>query len=260
MESRTDTPTPSRRNPSGQPYPIAVRQEDGYTIYVKDDGYDYLGLYQRLLRGEVETTTLLYDDALHYVHRVDVDGRSFVFKRFGELDGKIDTRVWRYMAGPFYSSLMRLVNRAVAGGCEVVQDVYLVAEKMHGRLSHDNYLLLEFVPGTSMDRVGDFAAHSDAVAAAFTELHRHGLALGHCKPGNLVLRDDGRVGIIDLSARGTQWMGRGKDAVKAKRLWNIRLPRTRFSDGLARLYAAAQLDVTRLRRAIKSGLRLKEYH
>ncbi len=242
------------------PVPIAVREVDGYTIHAKDDGYDYLGLYERILKGEVATTTLLYDDPEHFVHRVDVDGRSFVFKRFGELDGKIDTRAWRWLAGPFYSHLMRLVNRAVANGCAVTQDIYLVAEKMRGRLSHDNYLLLEFIPGTPMDRLADFQTHRDGVAAAFRELHRHGLALGHCKPGNLVLRDDGRVAIIDLSARGTQWMGRGKDAVKAKRLWNIRIPRTRLVDALARLYAAAQLDVTRARRAVKAGLRLKEYH
>ncbi|MCD8139877.1 MAG: hypothetical protein LUE17_08890 [Planctomycetaceae bacterium] len=260
MEPGSIPSIPPRRNPSGQPYPLVVRQEDGFTITVKDDGYDYLGLYRRILRGEAATTTLLYDDAEHYVHRVEADGRSFVFKRFGEMDGKIDTRVWRYAAGPFYSHLMRMVNRAVANGCDVVQDIYLVAEKMRGRLSHDNYILFEFIPGTSMDRLADFDAHHDAVAEAFTELHRHGLALGHCKPGNLVLSEDGRVKIIDLSARGTQWMGRGKDAVKAKRLWNIHLPRTRLVDALARLYAAAQLDVTRLRRAVKAGLRLKEYH
>lgn len=249
---------PPRRNPSGKPYAISVCQRDGFTFHIKEDGYDYLSLFDRLVRGEVATKTLLFDDAEHYVQLVQTDGRSFVFKRFGELDGKLDTRLWWFLTGPFYSNLMRLVSRAVADGCGIVPDMYLVAEKLFRRLAVDNYLLLEFVPGVCMDELGDLAPYRHAIAEAFMELHRHGLSLGNVKAGNLVLKEDGKVGFIDLSSRGTQLTGRAKDAIKAKRLWDIDLPPATRLDALAKFSVGSQLWIARLRRAIKSRLGLKK--
>lgn len=252
-------PIPPRRNPSGRPYPITVRKYGDYTIHVKEDGYDYIDLYERILRDEVPKKVLLFDDPEHYVYRIDIDGRSFVFKRFGELDGKLDTKLWWFVAGTFYPKLLRLVNQAVSDGCEAVPDMYLVIEKLSRRLAIDNYLLLEFLPGTSMDELGDMTPYRSAVADAFIDVHRHGLSLGNVKAGNLVLADDGRVKVIDLSSRGTQLTGRAKDAIKVKRLWDIDLPPATRLDAVARLSVGAQLGVARLRRAIKARLGIKKY-
>ncbi len=250
------SPLPPRRNPAGRPYPVSVREVDGFTIHVREDGYDYLGLYRRLRDGTEPVKVLLYDDAEHYVHLVERDDRAFVFKRFGELDGKIDTKIWRFLAGPFYSGLMRAVNRAVSEGCESVQDVYLVAEKMSGRLAYDNYILVEFVQGATMETLPDIGPYRKAIAAAFADMHGHGLSLGNVKTGNLVLTESGTVRIIDLSNRGTQLIGRAKDSIKVKRLWGIDLPACGLLDGLARLIVSSQFAITKARRKIKALLGL----
>ncbi len=254
--SNAQSSLPPRRNPAGGPYPVrTVRHADRMTITYKDDGYDYIGLYERLRRGDIPVKILLHDDAKHYVYLVSHEGRDYIFKRFGELDGRFDTKLWRFFAGPFYSTLLRQVNRAVAKGCDVVGDIYLVAEQMRYRLSYDNYILQEFVPGKSLEKC-DLTPYVESIAQAFTRLHRFGLSLGNVKDGNLVLAPDNSIKIIDLSTRGTQFTGRAKDAIKVKRLWNIDLPSHSLTDRLARSMVGTQLFISATRRKIKRALGL----
>ncbi len=255
-ESNTQSSLPPRRNPAGGPYPVrTVRHADGMAITCKDDGYDYIGLYERLRRGDMPVKILLHDDAEHYVYLVSHEGRDYIFKRFGELDGKFDTKLWRFFAGPFYSTLLRQVNRAVAKGCDVVGDVYLVAERMRYRLSYDNYILQEFVPGKPLDDC-DLTPYTESIAKAFTQLHACGLSLGNVKDGNLVLAPDQTIKIIDLSSRGSQPIGRAKDVIKVKRLWNIDLSTNGVIDHCAKFIVASQFFITATRRKIKSALGL----
>lgn len=237
--------------------PIAVQLVDGYTIHQKVDGYDYLDLYRRLRLGELPHKVLLHDDPGHFVHRVDVDGRSFVFKRVKGQDANIETTVWQLIVGPFYSNLMRRVNRAVAAGCRVVPDMYLVAEKMRGRLCVDKYLLMEYLKGHSMERIKDMARHRDALAASFAELHRHDLSLGNVKQGNLVLSPGGGVKFIDLSTRCTQLTGRAKDALRLEDKFGVVLPPYSLADRLARVYVGTLFAFSRLRNTVLERLGLR---
>lgn len=238
-------------------YAISRRIVDEYTVHMKMDGSDYLDLYLRLRRNEIPYKVLLHDDDGHFVRLVETDGRAFVFKRVKGQDANLETTLWQLFAGPFYSGLMRRVNRAVARGCRVVPDMYLVAERMIGRLCVDKYLLTEFIPGRSMEKLDDPALHRDAIAAAFSELHRYDLSLGNVKAGNMVWNGS-EVKFIDLSTRCTQWTGRAKDVVRLRRTFGVSLPDRGLADRLGRRYVGLLFGFVRVRNRIRVALGLKK--
>lgn len=242
--------------PPAAPCPISVEVVDGYTVHRKEDGSDYLDLYQRLRRGEIRRRVLLHDDPGHFVHLVRVDGRAYVYKRVKGQDANIETTLWQLFVGPFYSGLMRRVNRAVASGCRVVPDMYLVAEKMRGRWCSDKYLLMEYIEGECMEKFKNMNRHRAALATAFADLHDHGLSLGNVKKGNLVLTDAG-IKFIDLSTRCTQLTGRAKDALRLKSKFGVQLPPRSLADRLARLYVGFLFGFSRCRNVILESIGLR---
>jgi serine/threonine protein kinase len=76
-----------------------------------------------------------------------------------------------------------------------------------GEVEHAHYLALEFVPGKTLRRlvtqkgrlgVGDAARICADVAAGLEHLHRRGLIHRDLKPGNIIVRPDGRAVLLDL--------------------------------------------------------------
>ena len=250
--SQNDAPCPNGRSSR-----ISIREDDGFTVHVKEDGYDYFSLYKRLRQGEIAGKVLLHDDDEHFVHLVRVDGRAFVYKRVGAADANIETTLWQFFTGPFYSRLMRRVNKATATGCDVVPEMYLVAEKMRGRLCFDKYLLLEFVEGTPMNELDRMEPYREEIAEAFRNMHAHGLSLGNVKTGNMVLSGN-RVRFIDLSTRCTQFTGRAKDVLRLKSMFDIDIPTTGIRDRLALWYVGSLFWFSRTRNRIRVALGLKK--
>ena len=171
---------------------------------------------------------------------VEEYGRRFILKwdkggwGWGT-EGPLEKFFWKLIRGPFYSRLMKRVDRAVRNGCDVVQTIHLVAERRTLHYCHEAYVLMEYAEGeTLMSVTGGFEIqykmneaerepYDRRVLEAMTKLHRHDLASCDVNPKNFTLNGS-RTTIIDLSCRGNSFIDQVKDAVRLKKTYNIDFP------------------------------------
>lgn len=201
--------------------PIDVLEWGDFRVLQKRDGNDYLSLVRRLRDGEPAGSTLA-ERLGRTVFLVEAFGRKLVVKWDRTPPGRWEKRVGELLRGPYYSRLMPKVNRAVAAGCDIVQDIYLVAERMDGGLCRETFLVLDYLPGKPLADRRECAAHADQVALALSTLHAHGLAMGDLNYRNFLF-DGKKIRILDLSARGGFFISRSKDRSRARMMYNIRL-------------------------------------
>ena|GEM_PF-2767555 len=236
---------------------LLERFADGYRILEKDDGTDYWSIAKRFLNKEFPAKRLpnLCPD-VREVYLADVDGRPLVLKRENGPPRKLEKLAWQLLAGPFNSSLMRRVNRAVNGGCRAVPDMYLAAERMRGPVCVEAIVLMEYLEGRTLletnflerraglagavhprpvgqdFRLIDYYAKGGllrlrldkwmeaAIRETMSSLHSHGLAHCDLHPSNILV-GGGEVRIIDLGCRGTLLLSRAKDLARLKARYGI---------------------------------------
>ncbi|MDR1612390.1 MAG: hypothetical protein LBT97_06340 [Planctomycetota bacterium] len=202
--------------------PIDVLAWGGFRVHQKRDGNDYLSLVERLRAGEAVGSTLAEHPG-RSVRLVEAFGRRLVLKWDRTAMRRWEKRLGELLRGPYYSRLMPKVNRAVAAGCDVVQDIHLVAERVENGLCRETFLVLDYLPGTPFADRRECSLHADQVADALSVLHDHGLAMGDLNYRNFLLDGD-RVRIIDLSARGGFFLSRAKDRSRVRLMYKIALP------------------------------------
>ncbi|MDR0362675.1 MAG: hypothetical protein LBJ46_08360 [Planctomycetota bacterium] len=208
---------------AGKPI-IRHETRDGFNVYVKDDGRDYWDILRRFMDGRLEAERYPYTIADHRVYFIADGGRKYVLKHDWEKDPRLEIRLWRWLCGPFYSRLMRRVDRAAAEGCDVIQEIYLVAEKIGERAYPETYALIEFCPGGCLAAQDSIAKYHPAIIETVQKLHRHRLAFLDVHARNIIVQDDGGLKIIDVSNRGTFLLGRAKDVVRLRQRYGIDLP------------------------------------
>lgn len=206
------------------PSPILHSRFREFDVYAKDDGTDYLGLFRDHLDGAPPVRTFVCPNHTNRASLVELGGRKFVLKKDGVPLTGLERKVWRALKGPFYSTLMPRINRAVSGGCGVAVDIFLVAEKMRGRYAEESYILMEYAEGVSFADIPDFGPYRGLICDAFIELHRYGLSLGDPNPANLVLTGSGGIKMFDFSVRGFQITGRAKDRIKCRKVYGVEIP------------------------------------
>lgn len=214
---------------------IVTAARDGYKLFIKDDGFDYTGLWEDFRAGRIADSVCLRDYGKREVHRVGYAGRRFIVKIDREISRHLEVKVWRALQGPFYSRQMRAVHRAVRDGCRATPEIYFVAEKEGGWLCRESYSIQEFLEGRVLAEAEDYKPFYPGIVAAFEDLHRHNLALSDLNDHNIMLTPEG-VKIIDLSWKGIPWSGKGKDVVILKQLYGIDLPARDFSRRAAARY------------------------
>ncbi len=157
------------------------------------------------------------------VVKVEYGGRQYVLKWLTDGSPRWEKRLQEKIHGSFYPRLMRQVVAARRLGCDVVQDIYLVAERLLPDGVHETYIVLEYFEGKPLASGTECISHHREVAAAFETLHNHGLALGDVNYKNFLLSEN-KIQILDLSARGFFRLGRIKDAVRMRMRYGIHLP------------------------------------
>jgi hypothetical protein len=203
----------------------AIRHDrrGGFNVYQKDDGRDYWDVLQRFLKGEIKAERHPHTIADHRVYFLEDGGRRYVLKHDWEVDRRFEVRLWRRIRGPFYSQLMRRVNLAVDAGCDVIQEIYLVAEREGRRAYPETYALIQYIPGESLAMQDSIVKYHPEIVKTVQTLHRHRLAFLDVHSRNIIVAGDG-LKIIDVSTRGTFLLGRAKDAVRLGRRYGIDFP------------------------------------
>lgn len=243
---------------ANEPAPIAHRRMGDYEVYAKRDGVDYFKAFENYLDGESIIREIPCANPKNWVSIIDVEGRKLALKKDGMPIRGLERKLWRRLFGPFHSGLMPKVNQAVLAGCDVIVDIYLVAEKMRGGLVMETFILMDYVEGRNLYQLGDIAPYRQILTEAFKKLHDHGLSLGDPNPSNIMLTDSGQIKMFDFSVRGTQWTGRAKDRIKCRKFYGIDIPRRSFLDKFIDLGVLLNLKKTALSRRLR-GKRYTNY-
>lgn len=233
--------------------PIVESRVDDFNLYVKDDGFDYWGLIEQFRMGFLPVRELKnrHPD-VRRVFVVEADGRKLLLKWEMAREKSIEKLAWQFFTAPFYSRLMRKVNKAVNAGCDVMQDMYLVAERVSGRICREAFAITDYIEGRHITTPEEERRHGQAIIDAMRTLHAHGLAVCDIHHSNMLVTDDG-VKFIDLTCRGTTLLSQAKDVARLKARLNLHLDVSGVANKLAVLfeYALEQFRETnrRLKRA-----------
>ena len=212
-----------------------VAEIDGCRVQWKDDGTDYPGLLAEFKAGRLETTRFFTNSGYREVYRVEINGRRFIMKIDRETDSRFEKRLWDRIGGTPYSRLIKFTSRAVSRGCSIVQDVFLVAEKMDGPSCQEAYLIAEYVEGMSFvaeeyvegktvdELERDFRPWLPAMGETLADLHDWGLASNDVQPGNFILTDSG-LKVIDLSLDSPIWICQANDMLKMRGWYHVKAP------------------------------------
>jgi len=220
---------------TGQAARLLMADIDGYRVQWKDDGTDYPKLLEDFKAGRLETTRFFTNSGHRQVYRAEVGGRRLVMKIDRETDSRFEKRLWDRIGGTPYSRLIKFTSRAIARGCPIVQDVFLVAEKMDGPSCLEAWLIAEYVEGRSflaeeyvegrtveqMER--DYRPWLPAMGDVLADLHDWGLASNDVQPGNFILTDKG-LKVIDLSLDSPILICQANDMLKMRGWYHVKAP------------------------------------
>lgn len=208
--------------------------EGNWRIQWRDDGTDYPALLAAFRAGSIPAKRLVTGSPYREVFLAEAGGRRLVIKRDWETDSRLEKRLWIRLGGTPYHRLLKFTGRAVARGCRVVQDVYLVAEKMAGPYCEEAWLIAEFVEGRSfMKQEGASgepitSAWIEAIGQTLGTLHDYGLASNDSQAGNFIINERGDHGlvVIDLELDGPLIICQVNDALRYFRVnrGQVRVP------------------------------------
>ena len=221
--------------PNRAAVPIAVTDAGAFRIYRKDDGNDYWGLVERFRAGALPVAVLPNNNSRRRVYRVEAFGRRMVLKWDPRGERTVEEFLLCCLHGSFYPRLMFQVRRAVANGCDFIQDVHLVAVRTICGVSLESFALFDYLDGVPLsEMIRDYRdpalksrptpEQSAAALAAIAELHRYGLRHFDPNPTNFLVGDGGALKIIDLSARCSALFALANDAVKLKHHFGATFP------------------------------------
>ncbi|WP_411570329.1 lipopolysaccharide core heptose(II) kinase RfaY [Pectobacterium cacticida] len=208
---------------------------EGFSIYIKDDGTDYLALLHAFLGGKLDYKLLNSGNADRSVALVRSQGKKYVIKRDREIDSRIEKKIMNFIFGPFFSRLIVDIDRAIARGCTVTADLYLVMEKTHFRMVTDVYTIHEYIDGIPLADLRPLEKYYPAIRSCVLSLHAAGLASNDIHAGNFILTPHGDIRIIDLSAKGSRKVCQANDLLALHRQFNIDVDSTGWVYHLIRL-------------------------
>ena len=186
---------------------IVTSRRNGYRLHVKDDGGDYERIWDDLRQGRIPGLITLKHTHRREVYLAEVKGRQLIIKIDHQVPKRFEVKLWHLLRGPMRSRIMRLVNRAVAVGCNVTADIYLVAERLEKGICREACIIQEYLPGRTLLSIhaesGDVGvdAYREQLAAAMRELHGHKLVLSDLGYNNVLVTPAG-IKLIDLSWNG----------------------------------------------------------
>jgi serine/threonine protein kinase len=210
-----------------------------WRIQWKNDGFDYQSLLNSFLAGDIPGQRLATETSLRTVHKLEYAGRLFVIKHDKEIDQRLEKKIWFFLAGTMYSRLIWLTAKAIRKGCPVLQDVYLVSERMSGRFCQEAYIIAEYVPGQSFLKESNepgqpiiFLRPGDnliLIAEALKILHNYGLASNDTKISNFILTAIKRIKIIDLTTNTPILLAKVNDVLQMKKNYDTDVPVTSWT-------------------------------
>lgn len=216
----------SANSPAPGPNALLTGEYDGYRLKWKNDGTDYPALWVAMRRGELGGPSLSRprQRLFRETRLVETGGRKFLVKRDWHVERRLEKRLlYRLMGGTRYSRLIEFVNRAVGQGCNLIQDVYFVAERMDGDTCQEAWLIADFMPGVPLERK-DVAIWADELGRTVLQIHEWGLACNDIQPYNFIRTDQGVIKAIDMDISSPLVVCQVNDLWRMKSLFGLQVP------------------------------------
>lgn len=269
---------------------IAVSTRDGFTVHALDDGRDYWSIIERFRAGTLDAREIRNRKPhVRRVFLVEAFGVKMVLKWEPNPESRLERRLWHMLHGPFLSTQMRQVTDALNNGCTLTQTIYLVAEKMRGRVCAESFWLGGYLPGSPLSdyavqeepasdpgpavrcrreggmvevwypdvrsvlRIRIPAERYDEIAPAMAELHSYKLALCDIHPSNILIDAEG-IKFIDLNCRGLLCFNIAKDITRMRTRYGVVIAPSKFSNFLCCRYQAFLDFLRRKKRKLRRYL------
>ncbi len=209
-----------------EPNALLTGERDGYRLKWKNDGTDYPAIWEAFRRGELSGPSLSRPRRRLFreTRLVEAGGRRFLVKRDWHVEKRLEKRfLYWFMRGTRYSRLIEFVNRAVGHGCNLVQDIYFVAEKMDGNTCLEAWLIADFMPGVPLER-RDVAVWADELGRTVLKIHEWGLACNDIQPYNFIRTDQGVIKAIDMDMSSPVVVCQVNDLWRMRSLFGLKAP------------------------------------
>lgn len=190
-----------------------------FTVYEKDEKEKYLKIFRAFLEGKIQSKKLRASGK-RKVFFFEFEAKKYILKYDENEDKRLEKKILNFFKGRFYNKLIYQVEAAKQKACDLTNDIFLVAEEVHFFRAKQSYILAEYLEGETLE---DYKAriYADEIAKALKALHSFSLASNDFHHRNLLLTEDRKIKIIDLSNYGSLEKCKAEDVIAAKKIFDI---------------------------------------
>lgn len=235
----------------GQQSGEIIKQQQGpYSLHVLSDGFDYTAVWRSFMEGERGGVTTLRIEDVREVYLIETGGRKLILKIDRYVPRRFEKKIRFILFSPYFSQQMRQVRRAIDNGCCLVPDVFFVAEKKEGCIITESVIIQEYIVGEHFPDMNAALESERSLVTSVKELHSYGLVHCDLNLDNIFITPQG-IRFIDLSCTGTFIGGLGKDIMRLRDHFGIRMPLTSFLEKAAYSYTLSKFFLQNIIRGKK---------
>lgn len=198
---------------------ILKTHEKGYTAYYKETHKDLGLLMNKYINKEIKGRSLNSGNARRSVELVEYKSKEFIIKNDREIDPRFEKKMQNFIFGPFYSNLIKKLDKLSPEIRSCTADLYYATEKVRLRQCHDVYIIHEYIDGIPLKEIDH--NNSEEVKQCIIKLHKAGLASNDIHPGNFIRTPSGELKVIDLSCKGSVNICQANDILALRKRYNI---------------------------------------
>lgn len=200
---------------------ISKTQVKGYTVYYKEGHEDLKLLMDKYMSNEISGKPLSSGSEFRSVELVEYESRKFIVKNDREIDYRFEKKIQNFIAGPFYSRLIKKLDSLMPEARSCTADLYYVAEKTRFRQCYDVYSLHEYIEGEPLGDINK--SNEEDLKECIQRLHRAGLASNDIHSGNFIRTPSGELRVIDLSCKGSLKICQANDILVLRNKYHINI-------------------------------------
>lgn len=192
------------------------------TVFVKDNDRIYEKILNDFLSGRMNIKKLLRSEDETKVWLIETEKGPMVLKLYVPKTKRFERILKSLIKRDFYQSLIYRTNNAINRGANMINDIYLLAQKKIANYTYVHIILMEYLDGV---QIRDLEPISDELKAeikmVIEQLHTYDMVSGAPHKENTMLTKEG-IKLIDLSGKKCTCVSRAKDRMELEKYLGIK--------------------------------------
>lgn len=192
------------------------------TVFVKDNDRIYEKILNDFLSGRMNIKKLLRSEDETKVWLIETEKGSMVLKLYVPKTKRFERILKSLIKRDFYQSLIYRTNNAINRGANMINDIYLLAQKKIANYTYVHIILMEYLDGV---QIRDLEPISDElkfeIKMVIEQLHTYDMVSGAPHKENTMLTKEG-IKLIDLSGKRCTCVSRAKDRMELEKYLGIK--------------------------------------